>query len=163
MSYEFAPAGYSLATATAAAKARRARMTGDVPDEGIMSSREYSRLLYDRWRAKRQAARKPKAAPKLIAPSNESVPEPIEICPTVVPLFGDNMTFVNRDNAVRITKIVDVVAKFYGVTKVDILSARRWKSIIHARQVAAYLAKRITLKSLPEIGRRLGRDHTTIL
>jgi chromosomal replication initiator protein len=46
----------------------------------------------------------------------------------------------------------------------DILSPRRTRSIARPRQVAMFLSKRLTAKSLPEIGRRFGgRDHTTVI
>ena len=50
------------------------------------------------------------------------------------------------------------------MTRGDILSERRNRSIVLPRQVGMYLAKRLTARSLPEIGRRFGgRDHTTVL
>ena len=65
---------------------------------------------------------------------------------------------------VRVDDILRVVAKHYGVTRADILSQRRTANVVLPRQVAMYLAKTITLRSLPEIGRRFGgRDHTTVL
>lgn len=64
----------------------------------------------------------------------------------------------------KVEDIQRAVAKHYGVSRSDILSARRTANIVRPRQVAAYLAKKLTLRSLPEIGRRMGqRDHTTIL
>ena len=46
----------------------------------------------------------------------------------------------------------------------DLLSSRRTANVVRPRQVAMYLAKTLTLRSLPEIGRRFGgRDHTTVL
>lgn len=63
-----------------------------------------------------------------------------------------------------IKDIIAIVAKFYRVTVLDILSSRRTAQIVYPRQVAAYLCKTLTPRSLPEIGRRMGdRDHTTIL
>jgi len=45
-----------------------------------------------------------------------------------------------------------------------LLSSRRTANVVRPRQVAMYLAKILTLRSLPEIGRRFGgRDHTTVL
>ena len=56
------------------------------------------------------------------------------------------------------------VRKQLGIEKMDFLSARRNKKFVVSRQVAMALCKRLTTKSLPEIGRRMGnRDHTTIL
>jgi chromosomal replication initiator protein len=45
-----------------------------------------------------------------------------------------------------------------------LLSSRRTANVVRPRQIAMYLAKTLTLRSLPEIGRRFGgRDHTTVL
>jgi chromosomal replication initiator protein len=65
---------------------------------------------------------------------------------------------------VRIEDIQRLVAGHYNVSKSDILSARRTASVVRPRQIAMFLSKSLTLRSLPEIGRRFGgRDHTTVL
>jgi chromosomal replication initiator protein len=65
---------------------------------------------------------------------------------------------------VRIEDIQRLVASHYNVSKSDILSARRTASVVRPRQIAMFLSKSLTLRSLPEIGRRFGgRDHTTVL
>lgn len=65
---------------------------------------------------------------------------------------------------VRIEDIQRVVARHYNVSKADLLSSRRTRTIVRPRQIAMYLAKILTPRSLPEIGRRFGgRDHTTVL
>jgi chromosomal replication initiator protein len=65
---------------------------------------------------------------------------------------------------VKIEDIQRLVCKHYGVSRTDILSPRRHRSIVWPRQVGMYLAKTMTQRSLPEIGRRFGnRDHTTVL
>lgn len=65
---------------------------------------------------------------------------------------------------VKIEDIQRVVAKHYNVSKQDLLSSRRTRSIVWPRQIAMFLAKTMTPRSLPEIGRRFGgRDHTTVL
>jgi chromosomal replication initiator protein len=65
---------------------------------------------------------------------------------------------------VKIEDIQRVVARQYNVSRADLLSARRTANVVRPRQVAMYLAKTLTLRSLPEIGRRFGgRDHTTVL
>jgi hypothetical protein len=57
-----------------------------------------------------------------------------------------------------------VVARKYNVRRSDLLCSRRTANIVRPRQVAMYLAKILTLRSLPEIGRHFGgRDHTTVL
>jgi chromosomal replication initiator protein len=65
---------------------------------------------------------------------------------------------------VKIEDIQRVVARQYNVSRSDLLSSRRTANVVRPRQVAMYLAKTMTLRSLPEIGRRFGgRDHTTVL
>ena len=68
------------------------------------------------------------------------------------------------DRKVTIDEIIRKVTDHYGVNLTDMLSARRTRSIARPRQVAMYLSKKLTSKSLPEIGRRFGkRDHTTVI
>ena len=65
---------------------------------------------------------------------------------------------------VRIEDIQKIVARQFNVSRNDLLSNRRTRVIVRPRQVAMYLAKTMTPRSLPEIGRRFGgRDHTTVL
>lgn len=59
--------------------------------------------------------------------------------------------------------ILRVVCKERGVTKAQINSEQRTRPIAHARQEVAALAKYLTGMSLPEIGRKQNRDHTTIV
>ncbi len=64
----------------------------------------------------------------------------------------------------KIEDIQRVVSQHYGVPKHDLISARRTRVIVRPRQIAMYLSKTLTPRSLPEIGRRFGnRDHTTVL
>jgi chromosomal replication initiator protein len=57
-----------------------------------------------------------------------------------------------------------MISKHFGVNRTDLLSSRRNRSIVRPRQIGMYLAKNLTSRSLPEIGRRFGnRDHTTVL
>lgn len=63
-----------------------------------------------------------------------------------------------------IRDVQEVVCEFYRVERNDLVSARRDMPICFYRQVAMFIAKELTQKSLPEIGRRFGdRDHTTVL
>jgi chromosomal replication initiator protein len=65
---------------------------------------------------------------------------------------------------IRIEDIQKVVSGHYNVSKHDLLSARRTRAIVRPRQIAMYLAKTMTPRSYPEIGKRFGgRDHTTVL
>ena len=65
---------------------------------------------------------------------------------------------------VMIDDIQKLVASHFNVSRADILSSRRTFNVVRPRQIAMYLSKTLTLRSLPEIGRRFGgRDHTTVL
>jgi chromosomal replication initiator protein len=65
---------------------------------------------------------------------------------------------------VKIEDIQRMVARHFNVSRSDMLSSRRTANVVRPRQIAMYLAKTLTLRSLPEIGRRFGgRDHTTVL
>ena len=56
------------------------------------------------------------------------------------------------------------VAEHYNIRLSDMIGPKRLRNIARPRQVAMYLAKQLTPRSLPEIGRRFGgRDHTTII
>ncbi len=71
---------------------------------------------------------------------------------------------VREPRRIRIEDIQKVVASHYNVSKQDLLSARRTRAIVRPRQIAMYLAKTMTPRSFPEIGKRFGgRDHTTVL
>jgi hypothetical protein len=66
--------------------------------------------------------------------------------------------------APRVRFVIEHVAAFYGISMVEMIADRREKRIVKPRQVAMYLARLLTPRSLPEIGRRLGgKDHTTVL
>ncbi|MGD9786113.1 MAG: chromosomal replication initiator protein DnaA [Hyphomicrobiaceae bacterium] len=65
---------------------------------------------------------------------------------------------------IKIEDILRIVSRHFGVSKADLLSQRRHRSVVWPRQIGMYLAKQLTQRSLPEIGRRFGnRDHTTVL
>jgi chromosomal replication initiator protein len=65
---------------------------------------------------------------------------------------------------IKIDDILRIVSRHFAVSKQDILSQRRHRSVVRPRQIGMYLAKHLTSRSLPEIGRRFGdRDHTTVL
>lgn len=65
---------------------------------------------------------------------------------------------------IRIEDIQRETARHFNVTRGDLISARRTANVVKPRQLAMYLSKTLTLRSLPDIGRRFGgRDHTTAL
>ncbi len=68
------------------------------------------------------------------------------------------------ERKVTVDQIQKAVAEHYNLTQADLISERRARAVARPRQVAMWLAKQITTRSLPDIGRRFGgRDHTTVL
>ena len=69
-----------------------------------------------------------------------------------------------HDRRVTIEEIQKKVSEHYNIRLTDMSSARRARNVARPRQVAMYLSKQLTSRSLPEIGRRFGnRDHTTVM
>ena len=79
-----------------------------------------------------------------------------------VATLGDTL----RGNQRRITidEIQRAVSAHFDMKPLDLISARRARAVARPRQIAMYLAKRLTTRSLPEIGRKFGgRDHSTVI
>ncbi len=71
---------------------------------------------------------------------------------------------LNKAKIVTVDKIQNTVSNFYSITLTDMLSQRRSRPLARPRQIAMYLCKKMTTRSLPEIGRRFAnRDHTTVI
>jgi chromosomal replication initiator protein len=69
-----------------------------------------------------------------------------------------------NDRRVSIEDIQRRVADHYNIRLADMSSPRRARAVARPRQIAMYLAKQLTTRSLPEIGRKFGgRDHTTVM
>ena len=69
-----------------------------------------------------------------------------------------------HDRRITIEEIQRKVAEHYNIRLTDMSSARRARAVARPRQVAMFLAKQLTSRSLPEIGRKFGnRDHTTVM
>lgn len=69
-----------------------------------------------------------------------------------------------KNKVISIEKIQMEVGNFYGISVKEIKGAKRVQHIVHARQVAMYLARELTDNSLPKIGKEFGnRDHTTVM
>ena len=70
----------------------------------------------------------------------------------------------NQAKIVTVDKIQNTVSNFFNISLNDMLSQRRSRPLARPRQIAMFLAKRLTTRSLPEIGRRFAnRDHTTVI
>lgn len=86
--------------------------------------------------------------------------------PVSIEMAQEILKDVLRSSERRITieEIQKAVVEHYGLKLSDMTSARRQRAVARPRQVAMYLAKLLTPRSLPEIGRRFGgRDHTTVM
>ncbi len=87
------------------------------------------------------------------------------------PITDDLASMVLRDvtsqtdvGRIKIEDILKVVGRHYNVARADLLSPRRARVVVVPRQIGMYLSKKLTSRSLPEIGRRFGgRDHSTVL
>jgi len=70
----------------------------------------------------------------------------------------------NQAKIITVDKIQNVVANFFNIPLAEMLSQRRSRPLARPRQIAMFLAKKMTTRSLPEIGRRFAnRDHTTVI
>ena len=68
------------------------------------------------------------------------------------------------EKRITVDDIQKAAAEHFGLKQADLLSERRTRSVARPRQAAMWLAKQLTVRSLPDIGRRFGgRDHTTVL
>lgn len=79
-----------------------------------------------------------------------------------VATLGDVLRGAQR--RVTIDEIQKLVSAHFELKPLDLISARRSRAVARPRQIAMYLAKRLTTRSLPEIGRKFGgRDHSTVI
>ena len=70
----------------------------------------------------------------------------------------------NSNKVISIDKIQTMTSNFYSISLNDMLSPRRSRPLARPRQIAMYFAKKLTTRSLPEIGRKFAnRDHTTVI
>jgi chromosomal replication initiator protein len=101
------------------------------------------------------------AVNRLVA-ANQLTNEPISVALAERTLA--DLVRTRESRRVRIEDILRIVSRHYKVPRNELLSSRRSRDVVRPRQIAMYLAKSLTSRSLPEIGRRFGgRDHTTVL
>ena len=68
------------------------------------------------------------------------------------------------ERRITVDEIQKATAEYYSLKQADLLSERRTRAVARPRQIAMWLCKQLTTRSLPDIGRRFGgRDHTTVL
>lgn len=107
------------------------------------------------WRRQQYQPRPVIAAPEpvIVASEPEPIPAPALITPPPLnPAYPP------------IARIQRIVCARFNISVHDMISDRRMAHLVRPRHVAMWLAKKLTVRSLPEIGRRFGgRDHTTVL
>ena len=70
----------------------------------------------------------------------------------------------SQQRVITVDRIQNIVSNFFNISLNEMLSQRRSRPLARPRQIAMYLAKKMTTRSLPEIGRRFAnRDHTTVI
>ena len=75
-----------------------------------------------------------------------------------------DLMVARESRPVKIEWIQKIVSQVYKVSRQDLVSERRTQAVVRPRQIAMYLCKTMTPRSLPDIGKRFGnRDHTTVL
>lgn len=91
-------------------------------------------------------------------------------CEICIPTTGYSLgiapepTLVSVRGRLTVKRIQEVVSAYFDIDEAEMRSSRRGRDVARPRQVAMYLARKLTPKSLPDIGRRFGgRDHTTVL
>lgn len=71
---------------------------------------------------------------------------------------------ISADMGLKVEDVKREVCKYFGLSQIELTSARRGWETVRPRQIAMHLTKQFTGRSLPEIGRRFGkRDHTTVM
>jgi chromosomal replication initiator protein len=127
---------------------------------------------------RRTASAKPEVMEFLADRFTDSVRELEGALNTLVARLGDGVCTLSLDEAqailrphlrggekrVTVDDIQKATADHFGMKQADLISERRNRAIARPRQAAMWLAKQLTTRSLPDIGRRFGgRDHTTVL
>jgi chromosomal replication initiator protein len=124
---------------------------GRSPAAKRMEAAASARIAVERHQAYERKARAVNAVVARIQAEDQKAVQAIE----------ESIRAVKR---IRVHDILEAVSEHFHVSYVDLISDRRTKKIVRPRQVAMYLARELTTRSLPEIGRSMGgKDHTTVI
>jgi hypothetical protein len=100
-------------------------------------------------------------------PPVEPAPVVVEEAPAEKPTFRPWFWITDEITPPRKRPLIETVqratAAHYNVSRREMLTARRARDVMHPRQAAYYLAKKLTKATLPEIGRAFNRDHSSVL
>jgi hypothetical protein len=99
--------------------------------------------------------------PPSTGPLYEGVPDRPEATQSIIPEWWSTEEMPRYPSISHVQKIV---CEELGIRHLDLISQRRTRTLARPRQIAMYLCRMLTPRSLPEIGRRFGgRDHTTVM
>lgn len=137
---------------------RRAVLERRVEDLGIAVPAEVLDLLADRISS---SIREVEGAFNRVVAYAQLTGEQLD-AEFAVATLGESLR--GQQRRVTIDEIQKLVSRHFELKPLDLVSARRSRSVARPRQIAMYLAKRLTTRSLPEIGRKFGgRDHSTVI
>jgi chromosomal replication initiation ATPase DnaA len=68
-----------------------------------------------------------------------------------------------REPRARLSTIIDCACRYFGLSHAELVSRSRCAGVVQARHVAVFVAYEAGVATLPQIGKALGRDHTTVL
>lgn len=123
----------------------------------VCETAEDVRRLASRQAEWRRQMFAPRPEPVVIEPP---VPEPVTPANPIIPI----VTAPPFLPWVTITQIQYIVCARFNISRIELLAERRTAAIVRPRHIAMWLAKKLTTRSLPQIGRQFGgRDHTTVL
>ena len=112
--------------------------------------------------APRAAELAPAVSPKTLA-AVARLKRRIRLIAALLERLEQRRGIMERSAQPPVEAIMRATCAHFGVALIDMLSERRLKAIMRPRQIAAYLARQLTSQSLPQIGRRMRRDHGTIM
>ena len=138
----------------------------------ISNPRDISRRYKD---ARQRLTAGPRPISRSLEPLRMERPDPSRVMPfkwairfnegpCVHGMFGSNPWNSRGTHIPTFYNILDEVCRYYEIERTELVSDRRHKEVCLARQVVMYLAKELTARSLPYIGRMMGgKDHTSVL
>jgi chromosomal replication initiation ATPase DnaA len=106
----------------------------------------------------------PQVVPVRELSETEMVVRRIEFLTKELDIAYEQLGVIKQRSGPKIKDIQEAVCVHYGISWIDLISSRRTASLVRCRQIAVWLCRKLTVRSLPEIGRHFGnRDHTTCL
>lgn len=150
------------------ARLRNPSSVGRNTEDRLGTAERYSASSQAQYRCARERAEAAEMIGPARAPKNKQniityPAPPTPPCFDVSRVSEESEFIVRVNRPGRVFKIQAAVSEAYGIGRIELVSRRRSGHLVRPRQVAMYLCTVLTPRSLPEIGRLFGRDHTTIM